>query len=70
MFSNMPVFFLISQISIQELYFIEKEGDIGKTTSDVNLKVLRSYNQENIKFVHPIQIHFKRKNDSDGKISS
>ncbi|MFR0677848.1 mechanosensitive ion channel family protein [Dysgonomonas sp.] len=62
--------FTDSALVITFIYFIEKEGDIGKTTSDVNLEVLRTFNQENIKLVHPIQIHFEGKNDSDEKISN
>ncbi|MBF0649535.1 MULTISPECIES: mechanosensitive ion channel family protein [Dysgonomonas] len=62
--------FTDSALVITFIYFIDKEGDIGKTTSDVNMEVLRTFNQAKLKFVHPIQIHFEGKNDSDEKVSS
>lgn len=59
--------FTNSALVITFIYFIEKEGDIGKTTSDVNMEVLRLFNQAKLNFAYPMQtIYIKDKND-DGK---
>jgi len=47
--------FTDSALVITFIYFIEKEGDIGKTTSDVNMEVLTSFNKAGLKFAFPSQ---------------
>ncbi len=47
--------FLDSALAITFIYFIEKKGDIGQVTSDVNLEVLRTFNNAGLDFAFPTQ---------------
>ena len=47
--------FTDSALVITFIYFIEKEGDIGNTTSNVNMEVLTSFNQVGLNFAYPTQ---------------
>lgn len=47
--------FLDSSLVITFIYFIEKKGDIGKTTSNVNMEVLSSFNEAELNFAYPTQ---------------
>lgn len=55
--------FTDSSLVITFIYFIEKEGDIGKVTSDVNLEVLSSFNQAELNFAYPTQTIYLEKED-------
>lgn len=45
--------FTDSALVITFIYFIEKEGDIGKTTSDVNMEILASFDAAGLNFAYP-----------------
>jgi len=45
--------FTDSALVITFIYFIEKAGDIGKVTSDVNMQVLALFNQADLSFAYP-----------------
>jgi len=47
--------FTDSALVITFIYFIEKEGDIGKTSSDVNMEILTAFNKEGLNFAFPSQ---------------
>lgn len=55
--------FTDSALVITFIYFIEKEGDIGKTTSDVNMEVLTSFNESGLNFAFPSQTIYIEKNN-------
>ena len=44
-----------SALVITYIYFIQKGGDIGKVTSDMNLAILVSFNQAGLDFAFPTQ---------------
>lgn len=46
------------------IYFIEKEGDIGKTTSDVNLEILTAFNKAGLHFALPAQTVYMETKDN------
>ncbi|MDU1890351.1 MAG: mechanosensitive ion channel family protein [Dysgonomonas sp.] len=56
--------FTDSALVITFIYFIEKEGDIGKVTSDVNMEILTSFNQTGLDFAFPTQTVYIE-NDAD-----
>lgn len=47
--------FTDSALVITFIYFIEKKGDIGGTTSNVNMEVLASFNKTGLNFAFPSQ---------------
>ena len=47
--------FADSALIITFTYFIEKKGDIGATTSNVNMEILTSFNQAGLNFAFPSQ---------------
>ena len=53
--------FTDSALVITFIYFIEKKGDIGKVTSDVNMEVLTSFNKEGLNFAFPTQTLYVEK---------
>ena len=55
--------FTDSALVITFIYFIEKEGDIGKTTSNVNMDVLTSFNEAKLNFAFPSQTIYLEKDD-------
>jgi len=55
--------FTDSALVITFIYFIEKDGDIGKTTSDVNMEVLTSFNNKGLAFAFPSQTIYIENND-------
>jgi len=55
--------FTDSALVITFIYFIEKAGDIGKVTSDVNMQVLTSFNQASMNFAFPSQTIYIEKSD-------
>ncbi len=59
--------FTDSALVITFIYFIEKAGDIGKTTSNVNMEILTSFNQAGLSFAFPSQTLYieKEKNITD-----
>ncbi len=57
--------FTDSALVITFIYFIEKRGDIGKVTSDVNMEVLTSFNQNGFKFAFPSQTLYIEKGDEE-----
>lgn len=44
-----------SAMVITYIYFIKKEGDIGKVTSDMNMAILDAFNQAGLDFAFPTQ---------------
>lgn len=54
--------FTDSALVITFIYFIEKEGDIGKTTSDVNMEILTSFNEADLNFAFPTQTIYYQNN--------
>lgn len=62
--------FTDSALVITFIYFIEKEGDIGKVTSDVNMEVLASFNQTGLNFAFPTQtIYIENNETSDEQVA-
>jgi len=58
--------FTDSALVITFIYFIEKEGDIGGTTSNVNMEVLSSFNNAELNFAFPTQtIYVENNNESE-----
>lgn len=58
--------FTDSALVITFIYFIEKAGDIGKTTSNVNMEVLSSFNNAGLNFAFPTQtIYLEKDKDSE-----
>lgn len=57
--------FTDSALVITFIYFIEKEGDIGKTTSDVNMEVLSSFNNAGFNFAFPTQTIYIEKDEKE-----
>lgn len=58
--------FTDSALVITFIYFIEKAGDIGKVTSDMNMEVLASFNQAGLNFAFPTQtIYLEKDEESD-----
>lgn len=53
--------FTDSALVITFIYFIEKKGDIGKVTSDVNMEVLTSFNKAGLNFAFPSQTIYVEK---------
>lgn len=47
--------FTDSALVVTFIYFIEKRGDIGKTTSNVNMAILTSFNKAGLNFAFPTQ---------------
>lgn len=55
--------FTDSALVITFIYFIEKKGDIGKTTSNVNMHVLTAFNQAGLSFAFPSQTIYLEKGE-------
>jgi len=53
-----------SALLITFTYYIEKKGDIGKTTSDVNMEILTSFNQADLKFAFPSTTVYMENSDA------
>ncbi|MDR2954668.1 MAG: mechanosensitive ion channel family protein [Prevotella sp.] len=53
--------FLDSALVITFIYFIEKEGDIGKTSSNVNMEILSAFNEAGLEFAFPTQTVYLEK---------
>ncbi|WP_029902602.1 mechanosensitive ion channel family protein [Prevotella sp. 10(H)] len=56
-----------SALVITFIYFIQKEGDIGKATSDVNMEVLTSFNNAGLNFAFPSQTIYIESNNEEEK---
>ncbi|MDR2951341.1 MAG: mechanosensitive ion channel family protein [Prevotella sp.] len=56
--------FTDSALTITFIYFIEKKGDIGKTTSDVNMEILSAFNTAGLNFAFPTQTLYFEGNKS------
>lgn len=56
--------FADSALVITFIYFIEKKGDVGETTSNVNMEILTSFNQAGLSFAFPSQTLYIEGNDS------
>lgn len=54
-----------SALAITFIYFIEKKGDIGKVTSDVNMEILTSFNAAGLNFAFPTQTLYIDKEDTN-----
>jgi len=57
--------FLDSALVITFIYFIQKRGDIGKVTSNVNMEILRSFNGAGIEFAFPTQTIYVGKDTNE-----
>jgi len=58
--------FTDSALVITFIYFIEKDGDIGGITSNVNMEVLSSFNNAKLNFAFPTQtIYLEKEDDQD-----
>jgi len=55
--------FTDSALVITFIYFIENRGDIGKTTSNVNLEVLTAFNKAGLSFAFPSQTLYIEKGE-------
>lgn len=55
--------FADSALVITFIYFIEKKGDIGRVTSNVNLEILTSFDQAGLSFAFPSQTLYIQKGD-------
>lgn len=55
--------FTDSALVITFIYFIEKKGDIGSTSSDVNMEVLSSFNTAGLSFAYPTQTLYIEKGE-------
>lgn len=58
--------FTDSALVITFIYFIEKKGDIGKTTSNVNMEILTSFNKAGLNFAFPSQTLYIEKDGGVG----
>lgn len=47
------------------VYYIEKKGNIGNTTSNVNMEILSAFNKAGLNFAFPTQTIYIEKADSD-----
>ncbi|HCO68784.1 MAG TPA: mechanosensitive ion channel family protein [Dysgonomonas sp.] len=56
--------FTDSALVITFIYFIENRGDIGKTTSNVNMEILTSFNKAGLNFAFPTQTLYIEKGES------
>jgi len=54
-----------SALIITYIYFIEKQGDIGKVTSDMNLAILNAFNKAGLNFAFPSQTLYVQKDDME-----
>lgn len=61
--------FTDSALVITFIYFIEKKGDIGQTTSNVNMEILTSFNKIGLNFAFPSQTIYIEKDGSETKSS-
>jgi len=57
--------FTDSALVITFIYFIEKKGDIGGTTSNVNMEVLTAFSKAGLNFAFPSQTLYIQKDDKD-----
>lgn len=62
--------FTDSALVITFIYFIEQAGDIGKTTSDVNMEVLNSFNKGELSFAYPSRTIYLAKEGEQDKEQS
>lgn len=53
-----------SALVITYIYFIQKRGDIGKVTSNMNLALLSSFNKAGLNFAFPTQTLYVQQEDS------
>ncbi|WP_106831983.1 mechanosensitive ion channel family protein [Parabacteroides pacaensis] len=53
-----------SALVITYIYFIEKQGDIGKVTSNMNMEILSSFNKAGLNFAFPTQTIYLQKDES------
>lgn len=56
--------FLDSAMVITFIYFIEKGGDIGRTSSNVNMEILSSFDKAGLNFAFPSQTLYIEKTDA------
>jgi len=61
--------FTDSALVITFVYFIEKKGDVGKVTSNVNMEILRSFNDAGLNFAFPSQTLYIDKGDAAAILS-
>lgn len=54
-----------SALIITYIYFIEKQGDIGRVTSDMNLEILTAFNNAGLNFAFPSQTLYVQKDASE-----
>lgn len=59
--------FMDSALVITFIYFIEKKGDIGGTTSKVNMEVLSSFNKAGLNFAFPSQTIYMESESGEEK---
>lgn len=62
--------FTDSALIINFIYFIEKKGDIGKVTSDVNMEILTSFYNAELQFAFPSQTIYLEKDQEDEENSN
>lgn len=53
-----------SSLIITYIYFIEKKGDIGKVTSDMNVAILEAFNKADLNFAFPSQTLYIQREDA------
>lgn len=61
--------FLDSSLVITFIFFIKKEGDIGKVSSDVNMEILSSFNKAGLNFAFPSQTLYVEKTEAIEEIA-
>ena len=59
--------FTDSALVITFIYFIEKRGDVGKVTSNVNMEVLTSFNKAGLNFAFPSQTLYIENENKEGE---
>jgi len=59
--------FTDSALVITFIYFIEKKGDIGRTTSNVNMEVLTEFSKAGLNFAFPSQTLYIQKNEDESE---
>ena len=54
-----------SALMITYIYYIEKQGDIGKVTSNMNMEILTAFNKAGLNFAFPTQTIYIEKEESE-----
>lgn len=58
-----------SALVIMYIYFIEKQGDILGVTSNMNLEILKSFNEAGLNFAFPTRTVYIQKDESEDMLS-